>query len=225
MEVKPSITMNKNGMRIMIGICVEFLKVNFNDYFSFPIKFGYCELIFAIIPSVSISACIQTGFELDWKKGEYMLSIDVCGKAETSVSLDAGLYVPSSKSLVAISLHIGIHGIIGSGEVGIKLSLFLTEDKFMIDLYSKIKAFEFSFYLLIRIEINFKTLKFLKIFKLENISFEFYIFSHTFLCLVKYENHLERTYKYNRQLISKRNYGNFSMKLDFYFWNKTLKKS
>ena len=153
---------------------------------------------------MNVLFALQLGFDLNWKINDFIFYIDVSGRAEASVSLDAGLYFPANNSIVSISLHIGIHGLIGSGEVGVKLSLFLNKDEFIVDLYAKLKAFEFSLYMTFRITISFNILK--KIFKLEDITYEFSIFSHTFLSLINSEFHIERIYKYNRQPISSRNF-------------------
>ncbi|MBP5705677.1 MAG: hypothetical protein J6W76_00205, partial [Spirochaetales bacterium] len=99
--------MNKDKMDISIAICFKLLGVKFNDYFVFPFKFTFFDLVLSIIPSVGISACIKSGFDLDWKENEYLFYIDVSGKAEASVSLDAGVYIPSYKSFITISIHIG----------------------------------------------------------------------------------------------------------------------
>ena len=214
--------MNKDKMDISITICLKLLELKFNDYFVFPFKFSLLDFVISIIPSVSISACIQSGFSLDWKDKEYLFYIDACGKAEASVSLDSGVYFPFYGSPITISFHIGIHGLIGSGEVGIKLSLFLNKDNFKVDLYSNIKAFEFGLYLIYRFAIRFKKLKFLSF--LEDFVYELNIFSHTFLTLINYAYHLEKCYKYNTQLISNKSYGEFNMKLDFYWWKKSLEK-
>ena len=124
--------------------------------------------------------------------------------------------------MVTLSFHIGIHGLIGSGKVGIKLSLFLNKDNFIVDLYSEIKAFEFSFYIVFKITISFKKLKFLKVFSIKDINYEFCIFSHKFISLFNLEYHLEKDYKYNRQLISSKENLDINMKLDFIWWKKQL---
>ena len=215
--------MNKDQMEISINICIQLLEVEFNNYFVFPFNlFPGLDLVLAIIPSVGISACIQSGFSLNWKNNEYYFYIDIYGEAEASVSLDVGFYVPSHKSMVSTSVHIGIHGLIGSGKVGLKLSLFLTKDNFIVDLYSEIKAFEFSFYIVFKITINFEKLKFLKIFSIEGFTYEFNIFSHIFVCLFNYKYHLEKSYKYNSQLISSKSTSN--LKLDFILWDKEINK-
>ena len=221
-EVSSRIMMDKNQMQIPFSFCIDLFKLNFTNFFVFPYKlFTGLEAVFSIIPSLNIGACLTIGFDINWNKKEYTFYIDISGKAEVSVTFELGLYVPSHKSMVSISVNIGLHGIIGSGAVGVKLSLYLNQDKFIVDTYFKIKAFEFSFYILFKISINLGS-KFLKIFKLGNISYEFMIYSHTFLTLIDYEYHIIRGYTYSRKELDEvcKNEGNFKMQYDFYFEKK-----
>ena len=63
------------------------------------------------------------------------------------------------------------------------------EDKFIVDTYFQIKAFEFSFYIMLKFTISLK--------KILKFSFEVYLFDEVFACLLKYEYHFEIGYKYS----------------------------
>jgi len=215
LDLDTSISMNKDKMAIAIGTCFDLFKLKFNNYFTFPFQLcSFLELVFAIIPSVKISACFNGGFDLNWKKGNYSFFIDVKGRAEASLTLDLGLYVPSSNFPFSISVNVGIHGIIGSGEAGIKLSLYLNSNAFIVDTYFNLKAFVFSFYVMFKITIKISFFKF---------SYSFYIFNKEFASLVNYEYHIKRGYKYNREEIPElcENEGNFHMS----FFGKNLKRN
>ena len=213
-NLETSISMTKDKMAIAIGTCFDLFKLKFNNFFTFPFQLcSFLEFVIAIIPSVKISVCINGGFDLNWKKGNYSFFIDVKGKAEASLTLDLGLYLPSSHSPLSISVNLGIQGIIGSGEAGIKLSLYLNSNAFTVDTYFTLKAFVFSFYVMFKITINIKFFKF---------SYSFYIFNKEFASLVNYEYHIKRGYKYNREEIPElcENEGKFSMN----FFDKDLKR-
>ena len=154
---------------------------------------GPFYLAASFIVSVDSSICIDLGINLNWKeKGKeyYYFYIDINGKIEPSLTLDLGVYFPSPFDPIRMSLNFGIHGILTSITAGIKLSLFMGENKFEIDYYYVFKAYEFSFYILLRFEMEIN-LKFFKI----NLTFQFYIFNKIFAGR-KYEKHLLRYYKY-----------------------------
>jgi hypothetical protein len=214
LDLDTSISMTKDKMAIAIGTCFDLFKLKFNDYFTFPFQLcSFLELVIAIIPSVKISACINGGFDLNWKNKNYSFFIDVKGRAEASLTLDLGLYLPSSHSPLSISVNVGIHGIIGSGEAGIKLSLYLDSNVFIVDTYFTLKAFVFSFYVMFKITIKISFFKF---------SYSFYIFNKEFASLVNYEYHIKRGYKYNREEIPElcENEGKFHMT----FFNNSWKR-
>ena len=214
LDLETSISMTKDKMAIAIGTCFDLFKLKFNNFFTFPFQLcSFLEFVIAIIPSVKISVCFNGGFDLNWKKGNYSFFIDVKGKAEASLTLDLGLYLPSSYSPFSISVNVGIHGIIGSGEAGIKLSLYLNSNAFTVDTYFTLKAFVFSFYVMFKITIKISFFKF---------SYSFYIFNKEFASLVNYEYHIKRGYKYNREEIPElcENEGKFSMN----FFDKDLKR-
>jgi hypothetical protein len=115
-----------------------------------------------------------------------------------------------------MSLNVGLKGVIRSVRAGIKLKLYLTEEKFETDIYFIYKPFEFTFYIkmgiYIQINLSFFTFKF---------AFEFYIYKTDFFSL-KYEIHRLRGYKYNCEKLSENKYRTKN-DLDFRLFN--IKKS
>ena len=175
-----------------LGDCIDLLGAKF----SFMIVFGPLGPIYlgaSFIVSVEAGICYELGFDLDWDKNEYCFYIDINGKIVPSLTLDFGVYFPSPFDPIRISLNLGIHGVLTSITAGIKLSLFMgdKDEKFEIDYYYLYKAYEFSFYVSFRFEVEIK----LGIFKI-NFSFQFYIYQ-ALLCGLKYEKHLKRYYKYS----------------------------
>jgi len=125
---------------------------------SFPI------LQIRLVPSVGIGLNFKIGFQLDFNKKEYTFYYDLSIDAEISLSLEAGLYF--SIGVGEISLAVGIKGILGSGSVGMKLSIFIDKPKYKFELYYEFKTAIFSFYVLFKVEINIAVVKF---------SFKFYL--------------------------------------------------
>ena len=151
----------------------------------------------SIILSFDAGICINLGFELNWDKKEYSFYIDAFGKAEPSITIDFGIYYKFAEAPVRMSLNIGMTGVIVSGKAGIRLDLYLADDKFQIDIYSEFKPFEFSFYIMFRldVEINLGFMNYC-------FSFQFYIFKKAFFGLT-WDNHIKKKYKYNREKIKK----------------------
>ena len=214
MEVNVGIVMDKDKLSFSIGACINLFQLNFNKrYFTFPFPiFAWLEFVIAIIPSVNINVCFNSGLIINWKKKEYSFFIDICGQAEVSITLDLGLYIPSQKTIVSISINIGLHGILGSGAVGVKLMLYLNKDRFIVDTYFQLTALQFTFYIMFRITINLDE-KLLKIFKVKKLSYDFIIYSYKLASLISYEYHIQRGYKYNAKEIPElcKNKGEYNM--------------
>ena len=102
------------------------------------------------------------------------LSIDLSVKGEIGTSLDVGIYVPDPNSPVVISVNAGMKGILASGRVGIKLSLYLVKERYETDLYFIFNAFAFEFYVKFEIKI--------RVWRL-NFSFVFYLIKYKFVLL------------------------------------------
>ena len=187
-EVSPSISFMKKQISIPIGICFNFYK--WTKIYSYNIKLAsFLDFVMALTPSINIGACINIGFDYNWQNKEYYFFIEAYGKAEISLTADLGLYVPSNRTMFSVSINIGIHGIIGAGRVGCKLKLyFISKNEFILDTYYQIKAFEFSFYIMLKFTFSIP--------KIINVSFQIYLFDKLFALAIKYEVHSERTYEY-----------------------------
>ena len=70
MEVNVGIVMDKDKLSFSIGACINLFQINFNkNYFTFPFPlFAWLEFVIAIIPSVNINVCFNSGLIIDWKK-------------------------------------------------------------------------------------------------------------------------------------------------------------
>ena len=190
---------NLDKCNLMAGFCFNLFNIKFDDVFVFPIKLlPYLECAISIIPFVKSDICIELGPVLYTKKEDKdknSFDIDISGGASVGVTLDFGVYFPSLTSPIRLSFNVGLMGILGSGKVGVELSLYF-KDKFGVDLYFKFKAFELSFYVMFTLT-----------FKIScppvtiNFSFSFYIFQKVFGGLY-YEYHNIREYKYSRAKIN-----------------------
>ena len=177
---------------MMVNFCFNLIKLKLPN-FVFPIKLlPYLECAISIIPAVKSEICVGLGPYFDIKnKNENSFDIDISGGASVSVTLDFGVYFPSLKSPVRLSFNVGLVGILGSGKVGVKLSLYY-KSKFKIDLYYEFKAFELSFYVKFTLTFQIKIMG-----KDISFSFSFYIFNKV-LGGLKNERHNERIYNYSK---------------------------
>ena len=177
---------------MMVNFCFILIKLKLPN-FVFPIKLlPYLECAISIIPAVKSEICVGLGPYFDIKnKSENSFDIDISGGASVSITLDFGVYFPSLKSPVRLSFNVGLVGILGSGKVGVKLSLYY-KSKFKIDLYYEFKAFELSFYVKFTLTFQIKIMG-----KDISFSFSFYIFNKV-LGGLKNERHNERIYNYSK---------------------------
>ena len=86
--------------------------------------------------------------------------VDMYIKAEISLSLEVGIYIPGcTSSAFELSVSIGIKGVLFSGKIGLQLNINLVKKIFEIDLYHELRAFEYGAYAIFRIKINLKIYK------------------------------------------------------------------
>ena len=179
---------------LMISACFTLFKLKFDDKFIFAITLlPYLDCAISIIPSVNSEICIGFGPIFNIKNSsENSFDIDISGGASVSVTVDFGIFFPSVQSPIRLSFNIGLVGILGSGKVGVKLSLFYKGKKFNVDLYTEFKAFELSFYVMFMLSFSLE----FGVFKFE-FGFSFYIFQKTFGGF-KYEYHYITTHEYKK---------------------------
>ena len=173
LEVAGAMTMNSEffkhikGLNLGVSLCKIFdPDIDLKSYKYSFFSCSFIELAFVIKPIFEAGICLELGFDLNWDKKEYSFYIDVYGKAEASVALEVGAYVPSAYSPIQVSLSLGIKGVLGSGKAGIKLSLFMGINRYDTKVYFEANALMLSFYILFKFSADLKIYKF---------SFEFYI--------------------------------------------------
>ena len=190
LEYSSSMQMNSfffthiNEASFGFSICKKF-DLNLTHNYSYPLG-SFIELAFVIKPTIEAGACLDAGTEINWNDKEYSFYFDLYAMAEISVSLEIGAYVPSLYSPIQISLSLGLKGVLGAGKAGIKLSLYIGENKYAFKIYFELEAFILSFYILIKFEIQLKIISF---------SFEFYIFNKKLFGLI-FETHRTIIHKY-----------------------------
>ena len=145
--------------------------------FQYPIiiylvPFPYLQI--RIIPSVNLNACFQIGFQFNFEKKNYLFYIDISLQSEASASVELGLYFPPFSVGFKISFSIGLKGILGSGTVGLKLSIFLgnSNSKYKLEMYYQFKTLQLYAYILFKIEFNLGIIKF---------DFKFYLYNEKIL--------------------------------------------
>ena len=142
----------------------DLLKINLPPFiFLFP---SFPNLQLRIVPLININLNFEMAYEIDLLKDDYSIAFDVAGRAEVSVSLEVGCYFPSVSSNFEISLSLGLRGTLGSGKVGLKLSIFINNPKLVINLYFQYNAFSLSFYILFQVKLKIGII---------NFSFSFYL--------------------------------------------------
>ena len=117
------------------------------------VPFPYLQV--RILPNFSCGLTFKFGILMQPMKGDDAFSVyfDISGNAEVSISYEIGIYIPPTPCPVEMSLSVGIKGLFASATVGMKLSLFIKEDsRIEIELYMEFKAFEFTFYILFKIQ-------------------------------------------------------------------------
>ena len=177
---------NIKGINIGLSLCKTFGP----DIESISIslfRFYFIELAFVIEPEIEAGICIELGFDLNLNEKEYSFYIDAYGKAEASVSVEVGVYVPSSLSSIKVGLSLGLKGVLGSGRAGIKLSLFFNRNRYDTTVYFEANAFMLSFYIRFKFSIDYKIYSF---------TYEFYIIDKILFGL-KFETHSTAVRFYN----------------------------
>ena len=82
-----------------------------------------------IVPKISFELGFQIGDEINFLKKEYSVFFDLSASVEVSINMEIGIYIPQFPTSIEISLAVGLKGILGSGLVGMKIELFLSNRK------------------------------------------------------------------------------------------------
>ena len=141
-----------------------------------------------IVPKISFELGFKIGAEIMLTKKDQDLSVffDVSASAEVSINLEIGVYIPQFPTAIEISLAVGLRGILGSGLVGMKIELFLTNPRIKVNLYMEFKALEFTFFILFRVKVDIVITKF---------DFQFYIMNERLFDGFGYSNSMEIVYE------------------------------
>ena len=140
-----------------------------------------------IAPLAIFGLYFEMGKELKLLKNEYSVFLDIYGSAEVSLSLELGVYIPPYPVGTEISLSIGIKGLLGSGKVGMKLSINIQKPLIIkVKLEIELKLMQFTFFILFKVKVDLKFIKF---------SFQFYLMNEQFFDGIGFKKSLKKEYK------------------------------
>ena len=139
-----------------------------------------------IVPKISFELGFKIGAEINFSEKELSVFFDISASAEVSINMEIGIYIPQFPTVIEISLAVGLTGILGSGTVGMKIELFLTNPKIKINLYMEFKALEFTFFILFRVKVDLVITKF---------DFQFYILNERLFDGFGYRKNTEIVYE------------------------------
>ena len=146
-----------------------------------------------IVPEVKFDLNFRIGTEIDFLEKDFSVFFDISANAEVSVSLEVGCYIPPFPVGMEIALSVGIKGLLGSGEIGMKLCLFINEPKIEINLYMEFKSMEFTFYILFKVKFDLGIFSF---------SFSFYLMNEKLFDGLGYKKIKKLSYKLPNNLIT-----------------------
>ena len=150
----------------------------------FFVPFPYLQM--RIIPSLSADLYFKLNYELDFKKNDYSVFFELSGKAEVNLYLEVGCYIPSYPSGVETAVKVGIKGTLGSGALGLKLSIFINKPEYSIETTFEFYLMKFTFYILFEVKIDLKIFSF---------SFEFYLIKKDLNDGIGYKKRKKESYK------------------------------
>jgi hypothetical protein len=147
--------------------------------------FPYLQI--RIVPQAIFGLYFEMGTELDLLKNEHSIFFDIYGSAEVSLSLEFGVYIPPYPVGTEISLSIGIKGLLGSGKVGMKLSINIKKPLIIeVELEIELKSMQFTFFILYKVKVDLKFIKF---------SFQFYLMNEQFCDGIGFKKVHKKEYK------------------------------
>ena len=188
-ESELSLVLDKNGFKSLsyqLAKEINLLEISLPipPFIMFFVPFPILQM--RIVPEVMFSLNFRVGAEINFLEKELSVFFDISANAEVSVSLEVGCYIPPFPVGVEIALSVGIKGLLGSGTIGIKLSLFVCEPKFEINLYMEFKSMEFTFYILFKVKFDLGILSF---------SFRFYLMNEKLFDGFGYKKTKKLSYK------------------------------
>ena len=195
---------DKDEFKNTFNFCIDIFKKNLTDIY-FPVNlFPGLELGLLISPNLDLKICIKIGTCIkrsEKEKNDSFYYVGAEGGASIGLNLEFGFYCPSQKSPVKVSFSLGISGILASGKIGMGIHFFFSgknEDKYLLDLYYEILAFNFEFYIKLTLSISIKIINF-------SYSLSYYIYKHDFNVTSSLSYHLNKYYeiKTNKEIKDK----------------------
>ena len=173
--------------------------LNFFDKDFYKFKKTLVEIPLPILPilSLKIAPYVYLGSGLDKsliKDNTIGIGLDLYVRGEIGIDVSFGLDIPEGESPFKLTAVVGIKGILASGRVGIKLNLYLIAEQYEIDLYIKLNALSFQFYVLFSISIKVWKFKF---------GFEYYIVNFIFTAF-SFEKHKTKLYELKFQIMKEK---------------------
>ena len=130
----------------------------------------------------------KDGFKFDCynEKKEYGAFLTTYEKVDVSLNLELGFYIPGTYSPVELAITVGLKGVLGSGQVGLKLEYNLNQNQLTINLDYQLETYSLYFYIQFRFTIDII---------LKKYQFEFYIVNERLYGNYK-EEHKSISYKF-----------------------------
>jgi hypothetical protein len=189
---------NQNGTEIIFDIITKHLNELNSEKCSISIEKNLIPNLPMITIQFPIIHILQLritptiffghGFKFDCynEKKEYGAFLNLYVKAEVSLNMELGFYIPAKNFPVELSIKFGLKGVLGSGTIGLKLGYNLNQNHLEIGLYNKFEVFTLYFYIQFRFTIDLKLFSF---------HFEFYIANERLFGFYK-EEHKAIIYKF-----------------------------
>jgi len=138
---------------IRLGIGKELLfkkNIKVTPTIIFFDPFPYFQI--RIVPNLNISLSFNLGYELDFKENDYSAFFGLSGEAKVNLSLEIGCYIPPFPLGLETSMTLGINGVLGSGSVGMKISIFINKPKYDVERKFEFYSLKFTVYSLFKIK-------------------------------------------------------------------------
>ena len=135
---------------------------------SIPLLIPYLYLDFPPIAEIHFYVYIksQNDFDLNEEQSENLIYIDLFTGGSFSVSTDASFLF--NLGLVSLGFSVRLNGVLGVGDLGMKLNLEFKKDELTFDIYFVFLPYKLNFYIAFRIEINLVFKTFVLISNLKN---------------------------------------------------------
>ena len=158
--------------------CAKSQEIEFNPYLPpIIIPLPILPLLqLRIIPNIYFKA----GFTFDClnERKEFGAFLNLYLQAEISLNLELGFYIPGTYSPVELAICVGLKGVLGSGNIGLKLDYNLNQNQLTMYLQYQLETFALYFYIQFRFTIDAV---------LFTLRFEFYIVNERLLGKYKEE--------------------------------------